>query len=119
MKTNSKRKQFIRSQRARRTRMKLAVTADRPRLSVYRSLKHIGGQIIDPVGKILVAVSDTHLKQDGKLKGVARAAATGKLLAEKAKAKKIGAVVFDKGRYTYHGRVKAFADGAREGGLVL
>ncbi|MBI4090526.1 MAG: 50S ribosomal protein L18 [Candidatus Komeilibacteria bacterium] len=118
MRTNSKRKQFVRKQRAHRIRARLATTADRPRLSVERTLKHIRGQIIDHAGTVLVAIADTHVKQN-KLSGVALAAATGKLLAEKAKAKKIDAVVFDKGRYAYHGRVKAFADGAREGGLIL
>ena len=118
MRLNPKRKKFIRKQRARRIRARLAVTAERPRLSVERTLKHIRGQIIDPAGKVLVAVSDTQVKK-GKRTAVALAAETGKLIAEKAKAKKIEAVVFDKGRYTYHGRVKAFADGAREGGLVL
>ena len=92
------------------------MTEDRPRLSVFRSLKHFYGQVIDTKGRVLVAVSDANL-EGKKLAGVASAKAVGMLLAQKAKAKKIQQVVFDKSHYKYHGRVQAFADGAREGGL--
>lgn len=104
--------------RTRRARARSAASEGRPRLSVFRSLKHISGQIIDEHGHVLAAVSDTHLT-DKKLKGVERARATGKLLGEQAKGKKIENVVFDKSHYKFHGRVLAFAEGAREGGLVF
>ena len=105
-----------RAARTRRMRQKIVITADRPRLSVFRSLKHISGQIIDQTGNVLIAASDRELTKK-TLKGVARAAETGKLLATRAKEKKITNVVFDKSHYAYHGRVKAFADAAREAGL--
>lgn len=106
-----------RNLRAQRIRAGLVVTSDRPRLSVARSLKHISAQIIDQSGNVLAQASDVQIKGLGGKNGVARAQATGKLLAEKAVAKKLKLVVFDKGPYKYHGRVKALADGAREGGL--
>lgn len=102
--------------RSRRIRAHIRHVSDRPRLSVFRSLKHISGQIILSSGATALTVTDRHVT-DAKLRGVARAFAVGKLLAERAREKKIDSVVFDKGRYAYHGRVKAFADGAREGGL--
>ena len=102
--------------RTRRSRAKSAATADRPRLSVIRSLKHISGQIIDDKGNVLISVSDKHLTGK-KLKGVDLARETGKLIASLAKNKKITIVVFDKSHYKFHGRVQAFAEGAREGGL--
>src|SRR3989338_7418388 len=116
MKDILKMKQQQRERRKRRIRRKLIVTGDRPRLSVFRSLKHISGQIVGSDGRVMVAASD-HDLSDVSLKGVARAAAVGKALGEKAKAKNITAVVFDKGHYTYHGQVKAFADAVREEGL--
>jgi large subunit ribosomal protein L18 len=93
----------------------------RPRLSVFRSSRHIYAQIIDDtVGRTVAAAStlDAGLKGDLKT-GADRAAATavGKLIAERAKAAGIAQVVFDRGAYLYHGRVKALADAAREGGL--
>lgn len=118
MKKIEKVKQRKRRMRARRIRAKLLVRSDCPRLSVFRSSRHIYGQVIDSAGRVLVAISDTHLKNT-KLTGVTRAEAAGKLLAQRAKEKNISKVVFDKGRYTFHGRVKAFADGARAGGLLL
>lgn len=118
MKNFNKELKKSRGARARRARAKLTISAKSPRLSVFRSLKHIGGQIIDAGGKVIASASDIHLK-DKKLKGVARATATGLLLAEQAKSKKITTVVFDKGRYKYHGQVKAFAEGARKGGLIF
>lgn len=116
-----KRLQTIKSQRqnrTRRSRAKAAATVDRPRLSVIRSLKHISGQIIDAEGKVLVSVSDLHVTGK-KLKGIDLAKETGKLIATQAKKKKITQVVFDKSHYKFHGRVQAFAEGAREGGLVF
>jgi large subunit ribosomal protein L18 len=97
-------------------------STERPRFSVYRSLNDIYGQIIDDVtGKTLVALSTNskEIKQEVaavKTK-VEQSTLVGKLLAKKAIEKKISAVVFDRNGYLYHGRVKAFADGAREGGL--
>lgn len=110
-----KRRQELRSQRARRIRAGLLVTDDRPRLSVFRSNKHIRGQVINLQGHVLVSASDEHIS--GDMTGVALAEATGALLAQRAKKASIGKVVFDKGHYKYHGRVKAFAEGARKGGL--
>ena len=98
-------------------------TQRRPRLTVFRSSKHIYAQVIDDLsGHTLVAASslDENLKKDAKTganKDVA--AAVGKLLAERAKAAGVTAVVFDRGGYLFHGRVKALADAAREGGLKL
>ncbi len=89
-------------------------TKDRPRLAVYRSDKHIFAQLIDDdSGKTYLAVSD--IKQKGTKKE--KAFALGKTLAEKAKLKKIKAVVFDRGGFKYQGRITAVASGAREGGL--
>ncbi len=103
-----------RTRRHRRVRMKLAGTAERPRLVVYRSLKHIYAQIVDDAAqRTLMTVTDQKL--DGSK--TARSTAVGKLIAERAKAAGISRVVFDRAGYRYHGRVKAVADGAREGGL--
>jgi large subunit ribosomal protein L18 len=102
-----------------RVRGKVAGTAERPRLVVFRSLKHIYAQLVnDDLGVTLLGVSDTSegASVDGAGK-VARGKAAGKLLAEKAKAAGITKVVFDRAGYRYHGRVQAVADGAREGGL--
>jgi large subunit ribosomal protein L18 len=102
-----------------RVRQRVAGTAARPRLAIYRSLKHIYAQLVDDDrGVALLGVSDTSegiaIEGTGK---VAKAEAVGKLIAERAKAAGITAVVFDRAGYQYHGRVKAVADGAREGGL--
>src|SRR5213593_1275139 len=102
-----------------RVRRKVAGSAERPRLVVFRSSKHIYAQIVDDArGVTLVGVADTSegLQVDGKGK-TARSFGLGRLLA--AKAKGITKVVFDRGGYQYHGRVKAVADGARKGGLEL
>ncbi|MEI7906701.1 MAG: 50S ribosomal protein L18 [Bacteroidota bacterium] len=101
---------------------KIFGSTERPRFSVYRSLNEIYGQIIDDVtGKTIVSLSTNskEVKQDVadvKTK-VAQSTLVGKLLAKKAIEKNVSAVVFDRNGYLYHGRVKAFADGAREGGL--
>lgn len=103
-------------------RKKIYGTAERPRFTVYRSLNDIYGQIIDDAaGKTLVAISSTSKEVKSELSAakskVERSAIVGKLLAKKAMEKNISAVVFDRNGYLYHGRVKALADGAREGGL--
>ena len=110
-----------RLKRHKRVRAKVKGTAEAPRLSVYRSLNHIYAQIIDDVkGNTLVTAStlDKEIKGsfDGKDKK-AQAFAVGELVAKKAKAKNISAVVFDRGGYLYTGRGAALADGARKGGL--
>ncbi|RJR26397.1 50S ribosomal protein L18 [candidate division WWE3 bacterium] len=95
-------------------------TSERPRLSVFRSNKYIYAQLIDDVsGKVLIDVSPEVKKLHEKKKKVDAAKEVGKLLAEKAKSKKILTAVFDRRGYKYHGRVKNLADGAREGGLQL
>jgi len=102
-----------------RVRRKISGSAERPRLVVFRSLKHIYAQLVnDDLGVTLLGVSDASegVSPDGAGK-IGRGKAAGKLLAEKAKAAGITKVVFDRAGYRYHGRVKAVADGAREGGL--
>ena len=100
-----------------RIRQKLAGTAERPRLNVYRSLNHVYAQVVDDQkGETLVAASTLEAKS--KTGGnVAAAREIGKAIAEKAVAKGIKQVVFDRGGYLYHGRVKALADAARAAGL--
>jgi len=95
---------------------------ERPRLTVYRSMNHIYGQIIDDLsGKTLVSISDISKEVKEELAAtktrVAKSTLVGKILAKKALEKNIQTVVFDRNGYLYHGRVKALADGAREGGL--
>jgi large subunit ribosomal protein L18 len=110
-----------RRQRHARVRAKVSGTAERPRLNVFRSLKHISVQVIDDVsGRTLVAVStvDSGLRPSlaGKKK-TEQAQAVGTAIAERARAKGITRVVFDRGGYRYHGRVKALAEAARAAGL--
>ena len=108
-----------RQRRHRRVRGKVQGTAERPRLVVSRSNKGISAQLVDDMeGKTLAAASWLQIKS---FKGnkTAQAAEVGKLLAQSAKNANIEVVVFDRGGYLYHGRVKALADGAREGGLKL
>jgi len=102
-----------------RVRKKVHGTPDRPRLVVFRSLKHIYAQLADDTrGVTLMGVSDRSEGVDAKDGGkVSRAKAVGEALAAKAKAAGISSVVFDRAGYRYHGRVQAVADGAREGGL--
>ena len=103
----------------RRIRKKVKGTAERPRLVVFRSLKNIYVQVIDDsLGRTLVAASSLE-KGSGVAAGgnVAGAKTVGKLIAERAKAKGIEKIVFDRGGFTYHGRVKALADAARQAGL--
>jgi large subunit ribosomal protein L18 len=106
-----------------RVRKKIWGTAGRPRLVVFRSLRNFEGQVVDDdAGRTLVGLSTltadlSDFKAEGKNVGIERAKAAGKLLADRAKAVGVESVVFDRGGYQYHGRVKAFAEGAREGGL--
>lgn len=104
-----------------RVRKNLAGTAERPRLNVFRSLSAIYAQVIDDQsGRTLISASSVDRDLREKLKGMKKAEQAkliGQTLAERAKSKGINAVVFDRGGYRYIGRVKAFADGAREGGL--
>ena len=113
---------FIRREKRVRHRVSLAAKG-RPRLSVFRSSRHIYAQIIDDaVGRTLAAASSLEKDLRGSLKNgadKAAAEAVGKLIAERAKAAGVEAVVFDRGGYMFHGRVKALADAAREGGLAF
>ena len=105
--------------RARRTRTRLkALSNGRPRLSVFRSAKNIYAQVIDDARGVTLAAAST-LEGEEKAKGADKdaAARVGKLVAERAKEKGVTDVVFDRGGYIYHGRVKALADAAREAGL--
>jgi large subunit ribosomal protein L18 len=107
----------MRTARKRRIRAKISGTAKIPRLNVYRSLKHLFAQLIDDTaGKTLVSASDFEIKAK-KGKKSDKAKEVGLLIAKKALDKKISEVVFDRAGFKYHGRVKAVADGAREGGL--
>jgi large subunit ribosomal protein L18 len=111
-------KNEIRERIHRRIRSKVQGTAERPRLAVYRSVAHIYAQIIDDqAGRTLVSASTVEKSNRAKGGNVAAAKAIGKLAAERAKEKGIQKVVFDRGGYLYHGRVKALADAAREAGL--
>jgi len=107
--------------RKERIRKKVSGTVERPRLTIYKSLKHLHAQVIDDsTGKTLVHASTLSKELKGKLEeGDKKAAAkqVGLLIAEKCKASKIEKVVFDRNGFPYHGRIAAIADGAREGGL--
>ncbi len=121
MKSSSQKKIETRTRRRARIRARVIGTAARPRLAVFRSAKHISAQLIDDAaGKTLAAADDAKMKTakaEGMEAKIAKAHAVGQALAEKAKKAGISAIVFDRGGYTYHGRVKALADGARAGGL--
>ena len=105
-----------RARRHRRIRGRIAGTAERPRIAVHRSNKAIYAQVIDDTtGTTLVAARSSEVDASGDKTAVSKR--VGLLLAERVKAKDIGAVVFDRSGYLYHGRVKALAEGAREGGL--
>ncbi|MDZ7632648.1 MAG: 50S ribosomal protein L18 [Gemmatimonadaceae bacterium] len=109
-----KTRQDLRARRHLRVRKNVAGTPERPRLVVFRSLKHITAQIVDDTtGRTMMTVTSVNL--DGKKSE--KSVAVGKMIAEKAKAAGVSKVVFDRAGYKYHGRVKAVADGAREGGL--
>jgi len=116
----SKEKKEKRYRRHKRIRSRIFGTTERPRLCVFRSNKHIYAQLIDDKkGHTLISASDLELKNVGKLKKKEKAFEVGKLVAEKAKKKNIKKIVFDRGGYKYHGKVKALAEGAREGGLMF
>ena len=101
-----------------RIRKRVSGTPGRPRLSVFRSTKHIYAQLVDDqTGATLVQASSKEAAKKGEGGKTAAGTAVGQLLAERAKAKGIVRVSFDRGGYLYHGRVKALADGARAGGL--
>jgi large subunit ribosomal protein L18 len=112
-----------RRRRHARVRRKVVGTAERPRLSVYRSLQHIYAQVIDDAsGRTLVSAStlDKELRDEiANLEVHEQAKAVGKAVAERAKAAGIESVVFDRGGYVYHGRIKAVAEGSREAGLTF
>lgn len=111
----------VRDRIHKRIRKKVAGTAARPRLCVHFSGKHVYAQVVDDdAGKTLIAAATTEKAVLGKSKAAsnrAGAEVVGKTIAERAKAKKIDNVVFDRGGFIYHGKVKALADAAREGGL--
>jgi large subunit ribosomal protein L18 len=117
--TNSKREARIR--RHRRVRKKIRGTPDRPRLSVFRSARHLYAQVIDDVhGRTLATASTIEAElRSGQTGTVDAANAVGKLVGERAKAAGISTVVFDRGGFKFHGRVAGLADGAREAGLEL
>ena len=112
-----------RARRHRRVRKHVSGTAARPRLAVFRSLRHIGAQLVDDVtGRTLVAASTTEpalraVLGDANACTTAGAAVIGKTISERAKAAGVDSVVFDRAGYLFHGRVKALAEAAREGGL--
>lgn len=118
MKIKEKREKFER--RKRRTRKKIIGVSEKPRLCVFRSNRHIYGQIIDDQkNRVLLAYSDLALKLEKKLTKTEIAREVGLNLAKKAIEKGIKKVVFDRGGYKYGGRIKALAEGAREGGLIF
>lgn len=120
--TQSQRKNEQRGARRARVRRKVHGTAERPRLSVFRSSKFIYAQIIDDErGVTLAAASsrDPEVVAEGSRKSVDAAAAVGKAIAARAKEAKVERVVFDKGWYRYHGRIRSLADAVREAGLEL
>ncbi|HUF67752.1 MAG TPA: 50S ribosomal protein L18 [Longimicrobiales bacterium] len=122
MSRNNVRETLLR-RRHQRVRRKVSGTPERPRLVVHRSLRNVQGHLADDIaGRVLLGVStlapelrEVKQKEGGTKKDLSRAA--GKLLGERAKAAGITRVVFDRGGYPYHGRIAAFAEGAREGGL--
>lgn len=122
-KTKSQDREYLRKRRHRRVRRRVIGSAERPRLVVHRSCKNMSAQIADDIeGKVLLGIStlapelkDVRDKDSTTKRELAKAA--GKLIAEKAKSAGITKVVFDRGGYLYHGRIAAFAEGAREGGL--
>ena len=117
VRSHTSQKQAVRFKRKRRIRAKVEGSVERPRLSVFRSNKNLYAQLVDDVkGHTLVSAStlDEEVKAGSSIEG---AKALGLMLAKRALAKKISAIVFDRSGYIYHGRIKALADAAREGGL--
>ena len=122
MERQEKLKKAKRARRRHRVRRKIAGTGERPRLCVYKSLKHIYAQLVDDAAsRTLLAVSSltpelkSQVKQEDNKSAVSKK--VGLLLAQKAKQAGVTAVLFDRNRYPYHGRIKLLAEGAREGGL--
>jgi large subunit ribosomal protein L18 len=117
----SEKSRIARKNRHRRVRVKISGTPERPRLNVFRSLKHIYAQVIDDIeGNTLVTASTIDGEVAEQIAGKTKkeqAALVGKVLADRAQAAGIDQVVFDRGGYMYHGRVKALAEAARESGL--
>jgi large subunit ribosomal protein L18 len=116
-------KEVARSKRKKRIRSRVSGTPERPRLNVFRSLKHIYAQaIVDTTGETLASVSTLSPELRGALKfsgNVEAAKKVGELIAKKCKEKGVSRVIFDRSGYLYHGRVKALAEAARENGLVF
>jgi len=113
-----KRYKTIHDRRKAAARKKLLGVGNRPRLTVFRSSQHIYAQVIDiSGGKILASASDLSLKSSQKLSKTAKSIAVGAALAQKAKKSGAVKVMFDRGAYKYHGRIKALAEAARKGGL--
>jgi large subunit ribosomal protein L18 len=117
----SKKTLKVREKREKRVRGKLTGTAERPRLSVFRSDKHIYAQVVNDVQGTTIATASTLSRElAGKIRGIKKvevAREVGKLIAARLQTLGVEKVVFDRGRFLYHGRVKALADGARESGL--
>jgi len=117
----SEKSRLARKRRHQRVRVKVRGTSERPRLNVFRSLTHIYAQIIDDGrGHTLVSASTLDPEVRDKIKGLSKteqARLVGQVLAQRALARGVRQVVFDRGGYLYHGRVKALADGSRQGGL--
>lgn len=110
-------KSLLRERRKLRGRKKISGSLARPRLSIYRSDTHVYAQVIDDIAGATLASVSSFEKGNHRRANTEVCGQLGKVLAERCKAKNISAVVFDKNGFTYHGRVKAFADGARAGGL--
>jgi large subunit ribosomal protein L18 len=119
MSTSTKQKHEARNRRHRRVRKKVAGTADRPRLAVFRSNRHIVAQVIDDRAGVTLAAASTHEAdlRAGATGNTDAAATVGRLVAERAKAAGIDKVVFDRGGFRYHGRIAALAEAARHAGL--
>ena len=123
LKDINKVKAAVRLKKARRIKSRMSGTAEKPRLVVFRSLKHIYAQLVDDVsGRTLVSSSTTKKTANGKESSIGKielSKSVGMKLADEAKKKKISKAVFDRNGYLYHGRVKAVAEGARENGLKI
>lgn len=117
---NPRQRNVIRQRVHTRIREKMAGTAERPRLNVYRSLNHIYTQLIDDANGVTIASASSKTKKGDEQKtggNVEAARLVGTMIAERGKVKGVSKVVFDRGGYLYHGRIKALADAAREAGL--
>ena len=113
----AKKKSLQAIRRKKRVRAKVSGTEIRPRLCVSRSTKHVYAQVIDDIAGVTLASASSFEKGEHQLANITVCGEVGKRLAERCKEKSIGKVVFDRNGRTYHGRVKALAEGAREGGL--